>query len=135
VATAVVALRLVAVEGRRHRPAEAEGGQVHPPRAWEHSLSDALVVRSLDRTDLQNLTHARSCHNTSPAARPYLSPILSARRETLVGYGLEPIANRTAQPANRSKHTTTMTRQEPSVQPIDAPNPPPKPRPTHVPCC
>jgi hypothetical protein len=73
VATAVVALRLVAVEGRRHRPAEAEGGQVHPPRAWEHSL---LYGTRHDRSRIPR------GQTQSPQVQPSLdSPLQIAQRQ------------------------------------------------------
>ena len=49
-------------------------------------------------------------------------------------YVLELIVIKATQPTNRRADPTTRIRQEPTVQPIEAPKPPPKPRPTHEPC-
>jgi hypothetical protein len=51
--------------------AEVAEAQVYPPPGWEPSLPDEPVFRSLNRTDLLGLTHARNCCSTSPVSQPY----------------------------------------------------------------
>ncbi len=78
-ATTVVNLRLAAVKERRHRTA-GEEERVHPPQVWGPLLSDGLVYRSFDKTDLQGLARAHSSYNTLQVSQPCIS--LSSSQHT-----------------------------------------------------
>jgi hypothetical protein len=74
VSTAVVTLRLAAVEERCHRPAGVEVGQEHLPPVWGRAPCGGPVCRSSHRIDLPGLTRARSYRNTCLGPQPTLSP-------------------------------------------------------------